>query len=194
MFSKVLIILSSFFMIFSVLPYLIDVIKKRTKPRIVTWMTWGTLMSIAAATSIVEKQYSTVVLLLSSAVGSFAIVILGIKSGDKKFEKLDIACLIGVVVGIILWQIFNSPSIGALAMVLIDFIGGIPTTMHAWKKPNEETWLTFFMCLLGSICTLLVTTNWIITAYAYPLFIACNSLLVTLIIIFRRKIITIKTR
>lgn len=181
-------------MIFSVAPYIFDVIKKRTKPRIVTWMTWGILTGIAAITSIVEKQYSTAVFLLSSTAGSFTIVILGIKSGDKKLEKLDLVCLIGVVIGIILWQIFNSPSLGALAMLLIDFIGGVPTTIHAWKKPNEETWLTFLMCLLGSICTLLITTNWIVTAYAYPLFIACNSLLVTLIIILRKKILLKKTR
>lgn len=103
MLEKILIFLSGFFMIFSVAPYLVDVVKKRTKPRIVTWLTWGTLMSIAAATSIVEKQYSTAVLLLSSAAGSFAIVTLGIRSGDKKFEKLDIGCLIGVIIGIVLW-------------------------------------------------------------------------------------------
>lgn len=194
MLNNILVFLSGFFMIFSVAPYLLDVVKKRTKPRIVTWLTWGTLMSIAAVTSIVEKQYSTAVLLLSSAAGSFAIVTLGMRSGDKKFEKLDIVCLVGVVVGIVLWQVFNSPSIGALAMVLIDFVGGVPTTIHAWRKPNEETWSTFLMCLLGASCTLLVTKDWIITAYAYPLFIACNSLLVTLIIIFRKKIVLKKTR
>ena len=190
MLQNLLIVASSILTIFANIPYLIDTVRKRSKPRIVTWFTWAVLMSIAAVTSFIEGQYATVVILLTSAIGATAIVVLGWKNGDKKLEKLDKICLIGVVVGVLLWQIFNSPTIGTIAMVLIDLLGGIPTTIHAWKKPEEETAISFALFFLGATCTLVAINAWVVTAYAYPLFIALNSLMTTIVIISRKRLKT----
>lgn len=185
--QNLLIITSSILTIIANIPYLIDTVKKKTKPRVVTWFTWAILMSIAAAASLIEGQYATVAILLTSAIGATSIVILGWKSGDRKLEKLDKVCLAGVVIGVFLWQVFNSPAIGTLAMVLIDLLGGIPTTIHAWKKPEEETVISFVLFFSGAVCTLLAISMWAVTAYAYPLFIAFNSLTTTIIIITRKR-------
>lgn len=191
---NLLIFFSGLFVIVQVVPYLIDVLRKKTKPRIVSWFVWALMPGIAGVAALVDKQYPTAILLGATAFGSLLVVILGWKFGDKKFEKLDIVCLVGAVVGIILWQIFNSPAIGAIAMVLIDLIGGLPTTVHAWKKPHEETWLAFGLVFLGSVCTLIVISDWKITSFIFPLWLTLNSLNVTLIILIRRFVINKKKR
>jgi len=192
--KNLLIIISSILTITSALPYIIDVIKGKTKPRVVTWSTWCLLSMIACIAAFVEHQYPTAILLLSSSLASGSIVVLGWKNGDKRFERLDIFCLAGVFVGVILWQLFDSPSIAVLAMLVIDLIGGIPTTVHAWKKPYEETFISFLMGCFGFGCTLLVIQEWRITAFAYPLFLFINSLNVVLIIFFRRRYLQTKKR
>jgi hypothetical protein len=99
------------------------------------------------------------------------IVILGFKHGDRKFERLDIICQAGALVGLVLWLIFNSPTIAVIAAVAIDLIGAIPTFKHCWQKPHEETWITFALCAVGGGITVFIAGSWAITAVAYPLYI-----------------------
>ena len=190
----ILITVSSILTIVSALPYVINVLKRKTKPRIVSWFIWGVLTGGSCVAAFSEGQYATGIMLTFSSLASFVIVLLGWKLGDKKFERLDVVCLIGAVIGIILWRLLDSPSIAVLVMILTDFIGGIPTIVHCWRKPFEETWPTFMMGCIGSICTLLALSNWQITSFAFPLFIASNSLTSTIIILTRRYYLSKKRR
>ncbi|MEI6054094.1 MAG: hypothetical protein WCQ49_01860 [Candidatus Saccharibacteria bacterium] len=191
---NILIIISSFLTVVSALPYIVDVVKGKTKPRVVTWAIWCAFNIVACAAAFFDKQYPTAIMLLSSTFASGSIVILGWRNGDKKFERIDIFCLSGVLVGVILWQVFDSPSIAIIAMIIIDLIAGIPTTVHAWKKPHEETLISFFLGFIAFGCTLLVLEEWRITAFAYPLFLFLNTLNLVLIIFFRRRFLSTKKR
>lgn len=184
----ILVVISSILTLVSVIPYLIDIVKGRTKPRVVSWFVWSLLTGISFVASFTEHQYPTAALMFCSVLATMAIVVLGWKNGDKKISRLDIFCFIGVVIGIIFWVIFNSPSIAVVAMIAIDFIGGIPTQVHAWKKPQEETMKTFVLGLIGSLLTLMTVTNWQITAFAYPLFLVIININFVLLISIRRLV------
>jgi hypothetical protein len=186
---NILIGISSILLVAGILPYLIGVIKGTTKPKIVTWVIWSSLTGIACAAALSEKQYPTAILLLLSSLGTLLVAIFGWKNGDKKIERLDIICLAGAIIGLILWQVFNSPAIAVLATISIDLVGGVPTLVHSWKRPDEEAWLTFFLSFLGSLCTLLVISNWAITAFAYPLYLVLINILYTLVIVSRRLVL-----
>ena len=186
-----IIIFSGILAAVSSLPYLIDVVKHRTKPRIASWVTWNVMKTIAIIAAIVEHEYITAILLLVSLMGTLSILILGWEYGNKKIEPVDIVCLIGVMVGIIMWAIFNSPAIGVLAVITIDLIGGIPTILHAWQNPHEETWVTFLLSFFAAVFILMTVTDWRITAFAFPLYLVVMDLSLVLIIVSRR-LFTIK--
>jgi hypothetical protein len=183
-----LIILSGILAAVASLPYLIDVVKHRTKPRVATWVTWNVMKTIAVIAAFVEHEYITAILLSVSLMGTLSILILGWEYGNKKIEPVDIVCLIGVMIGIILWAIFNSPAIGVLAVIVIDSIGGIPTIIHAWKNPHEETWVTFLLSLLAAGCILLTVIDWRITAFAFPLYLVIMDLSLVILIVSRRLV------
>lgn len=188
--NNILVILSSILTIAAAIPYIIDVVSKKTKPRIVSWLIWSTLLGISCAAAFVEQQYTTAILLLLTFLSTLAVALLGWKHGDKKIERLDAVCLAGAIVGIILWWVFNSPSLAVIASIAIDLTGGIPTLVHAWKKPGEETWVTFVLYFLGAVCTLLTVSNWRITAFAYPLFLVIINLAFASVVLVRRRMIT----
>ncbi len=192
--KTVFIILSSLLTIISAVPYLLNVIKNKTKPKVVTWGVWSLLTFISLVASFVEGQYATAALLLFASLGSLSIAILGWKNGNKKFNILDVLCLIGVLIGIILWSVFDSPVIAVVIMVSIDFIGGIPTTIHCWKSPEEETGSAFFMGFLGALFTVLVLDSWQITSFLFPLFLVANNLNLTLIIFIRKRLLLSKNK
>lgn len=178
-----LIVLSSIVTIGAVIPYLVQIVRGKTKPRIVSWFTWSLLTGIACAASFADGQVATGFLMLAATIEVFSVVVLGLKHGDRKFDRTDIVCQIAALAGMALWFIFNSPAVAVAAMVAIDLIGCIPTLKHSWFKPYEETWITFALSSLGGILTLLVIGEWSITSAAYPLYIALANNAVALTIL-----------
>jgi hypothetical protein len=183
-----LIIISSILTVGSAIPYVIEILKGKTKPRIVSWFTWSLLTGIAFAASWADKQYPSAILMLAATIETLIIVILGLRFGNRRLEPFDIVCQFGAIVGLVLWLLLDSPAIAVAATVAIDLIGALPTIKHAWQKPSEETALTFFMACIGGLCTVLIAGDWKITAVAYPLYITlCNALLVVVILGRNRK-------
>jgi heme O synthase-like polyprenyltransferase len=183
-----LIVISSVVTVASVMPYLLDILKGKTKPRVVSWFTWSVLTAIASAASLADHQYASAVLTLCATIETAMVVTLGIvKSGDRTLEKFDIYCLSGAVVGLLLWLLFNSPAIAVAASVIIDFVGMLPTIKHTWQKPHEETRLTFVLASIGGLCTVFAASDHRITAVAYPVYIVFANALLAAIIIVRHR-------
>ena len=151
-----LIILSAILTFIGVVPYTLDILKGKTKPRVVTWFVWSVLTGIAAVASYVDHQYPAAILSFMAMMGTAMIVVLGYRNGDRRFERVDFLCLGGAGVGLVLWWYFNSPAIAIIASIMIDFIGAVPTLIHSWKKPHEETWIVFLLSFLGALCTVAV--------------------------------------
>lgn len=191
MVTAFLIALSSLFLVSSVIPYLIGVIRGKTKPRIVSWFIWGLLAAIASAASFADNQLPSGFLLLTGAIQCSLVVILGFKNGDRHFEMLDVMCFIGAMMGLVLWLVFNSPAITIIATITIDLLGTIPTAKHAWQKPHEETLITFILGALGAGITAAIVDGWSIMSAAYPVYLFVAQAIITGLIIFsphrRRK-------
>ena len=178
-----LIALSGIVTICASIPYMREILRGTTKPRIVTWFTWMLLTGIGSAASFADGQVPSGVLMLCGSIGLALVVALGLRHGDRTLERLDIVCLVGAIIGLLLWFVFNSPTIGVLAAVTIDFVGALPTFKHSWEKPQEETWVTFAMIGLGGGITLLVVDSWVPTAVAYPMYlVVLNVALVACIV------------
>jgi hypothetical protein len=180
-------IISTVLTMYSVVPYMRDILKGKTRPNIVTWMTWSLLTGIATAAEIAGHEYFTAVFTGAAAVETAAVVFLGLRHGYVKYTRFDTTCQIAAVVGIILWQLFNSPAIGVVAAVAIDFVGALPTIRHAWLAPGEETWQAFAISGVGSLFAIASFShyNWISLPYAIYIILA-NTLL-SVIIVGRRS-------
>jgi len=181
-----LIILSSAITILASLPYIVDILRRKTKPRIVSWFTWTLLTGISAAASFSDHRYPAGILAASAFTETLFIVILGIKYGEKEFTVFDIICQLAAIAGLLLWWVFNSPSIAIIAAIAIDFIGCLPTLKHAWEKPAEETWLTFALSGLGAVCTVLAVSQYTITSIASPIYLVCMNTIFTLLLLWRK--------
>lgn len=177
------IVISSALTIICILPYILDVIKKKTKPRIISWLNWSLLSGIAGAASLSDHQYAAAILSFSATIETMIVVILGWRYGDRKFDKFDAYCQIGAVAGLILWFIFNSPAIAVMASVLIDFVATLPTVKHSWHKPNEETWITFLLAGVAALFTIAAAKEARITSLANPIYLVFINFLIAGILI-----------
>jgi hypothetical protein len=93
----------------------------------------------------------------------------------------------GAILGLLLWAIFNSPTIAILAVIAVDMVGTAPTLHHAWLEPGEETWQTFAIISFATILTLMSLNKFSVASLSYPLYLLLANGLVALTVVHRRQ-------
>lgn len=184
------IVISSIFALTSALPYMRDVYKRKSKPREVSWFIWGLLAAIAGFASLSDKQFSSAILSFWVVIVTWSVVVLGLRYGDISFKKLDLVCLVASFVGLLLWWAFNSAALAIIASLAIDFVASIPTYIHSWEKPQEETTLAYLLGMLASVFTLLAANEISVTAVAVPIYFILADFSLVIILTFRSRYLT----
>lgn len=172
---------------FSTVPYLIDIVRKKTKPNIVTWFTWTLLTAIATAAAFAAHEPRTALLTLGSAICTGAVVVLGLRHGIAKLSLFDALCQAGAVVGLILWLIFNDPSIAIFFSLAIDFVVMLPTLRHSWLSPQEETWQTYMIGVVSALFTIASLSKFNFVSLAFPVYLFLADLLIAILVIYKRR-------
>jgi hypothetical protein len=165
------------------IPYLLDIVRGRTKPRLVSWLVWSVLLGIGSAAVFATRQLPAGVLSLCDALACGLVVLLGYKHGERIVGRLDVACLLGACLALGLWGLLKSPAIAAVVIVVTDFLGAIPTFRHSWLRPYEETWLAFALSGLSGAVTLLAANFAVLTAIVYPLYILVANFIIVILLL-----------
>jgi hypothetical protein len=188
-----LVILSSLLATFSTLPYIRQTVRRVTQPRLVTWATWSLLTAMAGVASASVGDYPSAAFSFVGTLATGAVVVVALRFGDRAFGQLDAVCLVLVLSGVALWLTYDQPGIAVLAACLIDCIGLVPTAVHAWRRPEEETTSTFGLIAAGGLVVgFAAWGNWSVTALAYPLYVAASMGAVALLTLRRDPIVTVK--
>ena len=157
--------------IFASLPYIIDIVRGKTKPNLVSWITWTLLLAVASAALFAEHQVQAGLLVLGDGVSCLLVVPFGLKYGTATLDRFDIGCQIATLVGLVLWLVFDSPMIAVVATLAIDVVGSVPTLRHSWSQPNEETASAFLISVVAAVLTLLSLTHYNLSAALYPVYL-----------------------
>jgi hypothetical protein len=168
-------------------PYVRQTIAGVTKPRLVTWATWCLLTGLTGAASLASGDYASAVFALVGTAATGSVVIIGWRFGDRTVAVLDAMCLALVVVGLGLWRMMHRPAVAVLTACLIDFVGLVPTIVHAWTHPHEEAPAAFALIAAAAVAAAAAGWgDWTVTAQAYPVYVAVSAGLVAVLISRRR--------
>jgi hypothetical protein len=171
-------------------PYILATVRKQTKPRVVSWFTWSLLTAVVAAASFADGHMASAIFALVGTLATGAVVVAGLRYGDRTFSVLDVTCQLTALAGLVLWLTLDSPVIAVWVAIAVDFIGFIPTYKHAWQLPYEETTSTFVIIAGGGI---LATTSALlaegptIAGISYPLYVALSMAACAATIAIRRQ-------
>jgi hypothetical protein len=173
--------------IISGLPYIIHTATGRTKPNLVSWLTWTLIAAINTVLAWKVGALPTEILAGSSVIVNLTIVTLSFRHGIRKYTAFDMVCQISSIAGIVLWLITKQPTVAAIVMTVVSVLSAIPTWRHAWAAPHHETWETFAVGSLANLMTLLSLSSLSVVATASPLTFLCSDIYLTSVIVFRRK-------
>lgn len=190
--KDVAVVLSALISVLCVVPYCLDIIRHKTKPNLVSWITWTLLSGIVMASQIGEAEYRAAIFSAGLTAATGLVVLLGLWHGYVKYTQFDVICQMIAVTGIILWQLFDDPLIALYVSLAVDFIGLIPTLRHSWLKPFEETWETFAIGSLAPVFGIFGLVTFSALTLSYPIYVLLADLALTFTILYRRNLVPMK--
>lgn len=184
--------LGSFIFLLGSVSYFIDTLKGKTKPNRISWFLWGLNPLIAFAAMI--QQGVGLSSLATFTYGAVPFVILLASFLNKKsywqIGKVDLACGMLSVCGIILWFLTKTGTVAILLSIVADLLASIPTIIKSYQKPETESWFFFLTNSFSAGITLLTISALSFSSVAFPLYIFLDCVLITVLVRFKlgRKI------
>lgn len=162
----------------SFVPYLRDIIRHGARPRLVSWVIWSLLLGLMTVVSVEEKQWASALVAGVSGLGCLAVVALGLRYASRHVTRLERVTLMGALLGIALWFVVGSPLVVMMIALAVDALAYIPTFIHGWQEPEEESVLAFACAGVGEVIILVAV--WMqhapLLGMLYPLYAGVFSL------------------
>jgi hypothetical protein len=167
-------VISSVFIFVGLIPYIRDIKLKKVQPHILSWAGWGGITGVGFVAMLSEGFTGGAILVGANFFACFGIAIYAkIKGvGVWNTSKYDYAFFMLGLVGVVLWQVFNSPDIAIGFAILADFCFGIPTIIKIYKHPKSETVLPWLMTSIAGLAGLVAISYVSFTEIAYPVYLA----------------------
>lgn len=136
-------------------PYIIEILKGRTKPQRMAWVIFITLSGISFfaqfAAGATNSLWMPAVMFLQAII----IFALTLKYGMGGFGKLDIASLAMAILIILIWYITKSPTIAIICGACVNTIGKALVAIKTYRHPNTEYLPTWVWSVVGSFFAVL---------------------------------------
>ena len=168
---ELLTVIAGLIIVISPLPYIADIIRNKTHPNMVTWVTWSLINVINTAAAFSAGAWQTGIYLSCATFATVSISVLAFWHGVKKYSVFDIVCQIVALIGIPLWLLTRQPALAVALELVVDFSGGLPTLRHAWREPYAETLRTFVLSASAGLLLLASLKEYSFVAVAVPLYI-----------------------
>ncbi len=163
------------------IPYIISILKGKTKPNRATWWIWAVLGIIICASYWSVGARSTFWYTLP--IGMITTALLSLKYGVGGWTPFDRLCLAGAAAGLLLWWVSGIPFTALAIGMFIDIIGYFPTMRKIWHDPGSEDKLTWAMFFVAAVLNFAAIDRWTVEIAAYPAYIIIfNSLVLALLL------------
>ncbi len=171
------------FSIVCYVPYIISILKGKTRPSRTTWFIWTILSTVISFSLYFSGAWQTIWLPICGGIGQGIVAILSIKYGEGGWTRFDRFCLSCVAIGLVLWWQFNAPLVSLLLNILVDIFGVLPTIKKTYYEPETEDMLTWALYLIGSSFNLLAVESISFQFLVFPIYIfSVNAIMVGLIL------------
>lgn len=174
---------------FAFIPYIISIFKGETKPQRATFAIWSVISLVTLFSYFATGARQTIWIALVYALLQLFIFALSFKYGMGGLGKLDIICLGGAFVGIIVWLATDNPAIALYASITAEFLGYVPLFKKAYLHPETENTLSWILGLIAACLNLFALTTLRLDIALYPMYVVLSDgTVVGLLILSRRRI------
>lgn len=153
-------------------PYLIDILKGKTKPERATWFIWSVLGLIALSTQVLSHGGWSILFVGMDAAGSILVFLLALKYGVGGWTRLDKIALIIAAAGVVLSFVAGHALVALLGVILADVSGAALTIRKTYVRPESETTITWFFIGTASLLGAFSVGKMSLILLLYPVYLA----------------------
>lgn len=172
------------------IPYFRDILRKKTKPHIFSWLGWGLIGSIAFFAQIAEGAGPGAWVGGFGALICLSITLLTISHGEKTITLSDWVAFGGALVGLTLWKLTDNPLLAIILITIADFLAFVPTIRKGYNKPYEETVITWFVSSVKFMISLFAMESYGLSTLLYPVSLVLSNGSFGIMLLIRRKILS----
>lgn len=164
-------------------PYLVDVVRGKTRPNRATWWIWTVIGAMLCASYYASGARHTVWVPASYVIGPLLTALLALRYGEGGWDRFDRGCLAASLCSLLVWWLARSPLLALAANIGIDLLGALPTIRKTYREPEAESLLSWTIFLLADTLNLGALGRWSPAASLYPLYLfALAAVLVALML------------
>ncbi len=96
---------------------------------------------------------------------------MSVNKGVGGNSSLDIACLLGALVGVIGWIATKNPHIALYCSIAAGICGYVPTFRKAYLKPRTENTAHWVLCGVAAILNISALASWSVFTASVPVYL-----------------------
>ncbi len=172
-------------------PYIINVLRGKTKPHAFTWLVWEVLAVVGFGIQLRGDGGPGTWLLGLTTLATLTIFLLSLKYGHKDFHVTDKISLALAGATFVFWLLADQPLLAAILISLIEAIGGFyPTFRKSYKLPHEETIASYVGYTVSTAIAITALDNRSLELILYPVAVMALNIAFVIFILVRRKIVS----
>ena len=188
--KSILGIIAKILVLVGYIPYLRDIIKKKTKPHLYSWFLWTLETMIIFGLQVSGGAGTGAWVTLASGVMCIAVIILAtIYKSPVEVVFIDTLFLILNLISLALWLITKQPVLSSILTTAVGLFAFAPTIRKSWNQPHSETLSFYYLNSVRFGLSILALETYSITTSLYPVtWVVANSSFAVMLIL-RRKIL-----
>jgi len=168
-------------------PYIINVLRGKTKPHAFTWLVWEVLAVVGFGIQLRGDGGPGTWLLGLTTIATLVIFLLSLKYGHKEFHITDKISLALAGATFIFWLLADQPLMAAILISLIEAIGGFfPTFRKSYKLPYEETIASYAAYTISTALAIIALDNRSLELVLYPAAVMIMNIVFVVFLLIRR--------
>ncbi|GAC70244.1 hypothetical protein [Gordonia soli] len=169
--------------------YAVYTMRGLARPNRVSWFLWALAPLIGFAAQVDDGVGWPAVSTLAIGLGPVVILAASFanRTGYWRLTGFDLSCGAVSVLALVLWATFDDPVLAVATAVIADLVGGIPTIRKAWRHPDTERSVVYVFGALNGIITVLSLPQWTVAGAAFPAYLTCLGVGMTLVVRLRGR-------
>ncbi|MEM6667397.1 MAG: hypothetical protein AAF638_13450 [Pseudomonadota bacterium] len=170
------------------LPYIRDVLMRRTRPLRSSWLIWAVVTVIAFSAQVAEGAGPSLWFSGSIATGSCVVFALSLHHGMGAYlDRADLAALLLSGLGLMLWALTSRPEIALFCAIGISSMAGLLTLRKAFRSPWTETLSKWVIGSFAALMAVMSVGEFNAVLQAQPIYLTLLHVSVTTAILWGRQ-------
>jgi len=174
--------------VISFAPYIISILRHKTKPHVFSWIVWTITTAIPFAAQYYVNAGPGMWATGFTVIADILVVILALKLGEKGITRGDWLSFIIAMTAIPIWYFTHDPLWAVLLTTFIEVVGFYPTFRKTFFKPYEELPFLYIVSTVKWLSSFFALTNYSLTALLTPLSVVVLNIALLSLIYSRRFI------